>query len=287
MKDSTSKKLSIVGFLFIPMLLVIIFYIYPILRSIFVSFHSWDGISPNMTFVGLENYRNLIASPRFREALSNNLRWLVFYLLFPTTLGLGLAILTNLKAKGENFFKTIFFLPFTLTPVAVAAIWRWLYDPYQGLFQRILGNFGIGNPSTATFALMLACLWWTTGLAFLLYLSGLKNIPPELMEAAKIDGASPFKLFIHIMFPMLLPYTIVIVAISGIEAMRLFDLVYVLTGGGPGYSTEVLATQMYDVSFSRFQMGMGTTISVILFLITVLIILPYILYSNRKMEGIR
>lgn len=295
MRLATERKVTFSLFLFIPVFLFLVFFIYPVCRSIVLSLHSWDGISPSMTFVGLRNYARLLESGRFLHSLANNAKWLVFSLLVPTSLGLILALMIDQKIKGEAIFKTIFFLPYTITPVAVGAVWRWLYEPSNGLINRILILAGLehstqvwlGDPAIATYSIMFASLWWTTGFSFVLYLSGLRNIPVEVIEAARIDGTSFSKLFFYVMFPMLLPSTIVVLAMSGISAMRVFDIIYALTGGGPAYATDVLATQMYDVAFNRFEMGVGSALAVILLLLSVLIILPYVYYSSQRLEGIR
>lgn len=295
MKFSTEKRLTFVGFLVIPSLLFVVFFVYPIVKTISLSLYSWNGFSPDMTYVGLENYANLFGSPRFAQALFNNLRWLVFYIFLPPAIGLLLALMVDQKVRGEAIYKVIIFLPYTVTPVAVAAIWRWLYGPYTGFFNRTLTLLGfgqyaqpwLGKPEYATYAIMLATLWWVTGFAFIVFLSGLRGIPSELTEAARIDGATFSQLFLKVTFPMLLPYTIVVVALSGIEAMRIFDIIYAMTRGGPAYATEVLATQMFDVSFNRLQMGLGSSIAVVLLVVSALVILPYVIYNSRKLEGIQ
>lgn len=295
MKLATEKRLTFFLFLFIPVVTFAIFVIYPIFQSIVLSFHRWDGISPTLTYVGLQNYQKLFANPRFWTAIANNAKWLVFSLLVPTALGLFLALLIDQNVKGESFFQTLFFIPYTITPVAVAAVWRWLFEPRNGLLNRFLIEIGlrkhiqiwIGDPNIATYSIMLSSLWWTTGFALVLYISGLRGIPSELIEAAEIDGANFLQRFRSVLFPQLLPSTIVVLAMSGISAMRVFDLIYSLTRGGPGYATEVLATMMFDVSFNRFEMGLGSAIAVVLFLLSAVIIMPYIYHTSRSLEEIR
>lgn len=295
MRLSTERRLTFTCFLFIPVVLFVVFYIYPIIQNLTLSLHDWDGISPKMTYVGLRNYWQLFQDPRFYQSLSNNIKWLLFYLIIPTLFGLGLALLLNQKLKGKGIFRVIFFLPYTIMPVAVASVWRWLYEPNNGLLNRVLNFIGLGkftqvwlgDPNIATYSIMLAALWWTTGFVFVLYFAGLKNVPVELVEAANIDGASYWQTFNSVVFPMLLPSTIVILALNGISAMRVFDIIYTLTRGGPGYATDVLATQMYDVSFNRLQMGLGSAVAILLLLLSAMIILPYVYYTSRRLEGIQ
>ncbi len=291
MKLATERKLTFSLFLFIPVVSFAIFVIYPICQSVVLSFHKWDGISPVLTYVGFQNYQKLLENPRFWTAIANNAKWLVFSLLVPTALGLVLALLIDQKVKGESLFQTIFFI----TPVAVAAVWRWLFEPRNGLLNRFLIEIGlrkhmqiwIGDHNIATYSIMFASLWWTTGFALVLYISGLRGIPSELIEAAEIDGANFFQRFRSVIFPQLLPSTIVVLAMSGIGAMRVFDLIYSLTRGGPGYSTEVLATMMFDVSFNRFEMGLGSALAVVLLVLSAVIIMPYIYHTSRSLEEIR
>ena len=295
MKLATEKRLTFTLFLFIPVVTFAVFVIYPIFQSISLSFHRWDGISPTMAYVGLQNYQKLIANPRFWVAIVNNAKWLIFSLMVPTALGLFLALLIDQKVKGESIFQTIFFIPYAITPTAVAAVWRWLFEPRNGLLNKSLIAMGlrkhmqiwIGDPAIATYSIMMSNLWWTTGFALVLYMSGLRGIPPELIEAAEIDGGNFLQRFRRVIFPQLLPSTIVILAMSGISAMRVFDLIYSLTRGGPGYATEVLATMMFDVSFNRFEMGLGSAVAVVLFLLSAAIILPYVYHTSRSLEEIR
>jgi raffinose/stachyose/melibiose transport system permease protein len=294
MRVSSERRLTFCGFLLAPVVLFLVFYIYPVIQTVIFSLHDWDGISTDMFFIGLANYSQLFGDSRFYISLLNNIKWLFFYLAVPSALGLILALLLNQKIAAKSVFRVIFFLPYTIMPVAVAAVWRWLYEPGNGLFNRILTMAGLGkytqvwlgDPNIATYSVMLAVLWWCTGFAFVLYFSGLKNVPVELIEAAHIDGATYWQRFRTVVFPMLLPSTIVVLALNGISAMRVFDIIFALTGGGPAYATDVLATQMYDVSFSRLQMGMGSAIAVLLLLLSAVIILPYVYYASHRMEGI-
>ena len=295
MRLETERKITFGLFLIVPVLSFSVFVIYPIIQSIVLSLYRWDGISPKMTFVGLRNYERLLSNPAFWTALSNNAKWLVFSLLVPPALGLLLALLIDSRIKGERVFQAIYFLPYTITPVAVAAVWRWLYEPRNGLINQLLITVGLenftqtwlGDLNLATYAVMFASLWWTTGFSLVLYVSGLRNIPPELIEAADIDGATFLQKFRYVIFPQLLPSTIVVLAMSGVDALRIFDIIYALTRGGPGYATEVLATFMFDMSFNRFDMGMGSAVAVILLLLSAVVILPYIYHSSRQLEGIR
>ncbi|GLQ12093.1 sugar ABC transporter permease [Devosia yakushimensis] len=281
---------SFMLFLLFPTALFVLAYVYPIAYTFVTSLHEWDGLSPTWKWIGFANYAALLESPRFWNALSNNIRWLIFYLIVPTGVGLGLATLLDEKIKGENIFKVIFFIPFTMTPVAVAAIWKWMYRPGSGVFSSVGAHLGLsnqnwlGDPSIVSFSIMAASLWWTAGFAFLVYFAGLRSIPKEYIEAAQVDGAKPWTIFWQVTFPLLLPTTVIILGVSGVEAMRVFDIVQGMTQGGPFHSSEVLATFVYDTSFARFEMGKGAAIAVTLMALACAVILPYILYISGRIE---
>ncbi|MAQ83631.1 carbohydrate ABC transporter permease [Psychromarinibacter halotolerans] len=279
-------------FLLLPVALFAVFYIYPVIDTIRLSFQSWNGLSPTRTDVGLSNYQWLLGENRFYNSLMNNIRWLVFYVIGPTGLGLLLALLVNRMNRGQGFMKLVYFLPYTLPPVAVAAIWRWMYEPSAGFVNRTLEAVGlgvlaqnwIGDADTVTYSLMAAGLWWSVGFSFIVFFAGLQNLPRECLEAATIDGASPWQRFWKVTFPLLWPSTTIALGMSAVDAMRLFDLVWAMTAGGPAYSSDVLATQMYDTAFGRLQMGQASAISVAMLVVSAAVILPFVIYMARQVE---
>lgn len=279
-------------FLFVPVVFLIVFYILPVIETIRLSFQTWDGLSPRRTDVGLRNYTTLLGNPRFYNSLANNIRWLVFYVLAPTGTGLALAMLVNSLTRGQSVFKLIYFLPYTLPPVAVAAIWRWLYEPSAGLVTRLLDEAGlgflarnwIGEAATVTYALMAASLWWSVGFSFIIFFAGLRNLPQECLDAARMDGATAWQTFTKVVFPLLWPSTTIALGMSAVDAMRLFDIVWAMTGGGPAYASDVLATQMYDTAFGRLRMGEASAISVAMLVISAAVIMPFIIYMARQVE---
>lgn len=280
------------AFLALPTMLFVVFYVYPVISSVWLSLHSWDGFAPRMKFLGLSNYTVLLGQPRFLHAALNNILWVGFMLIVPTGIGLLLAAILDRGIRGEQAFRIIFFLPFTIPAVAVAAIWRWMYEPDNGLVTSAmklvgLGGFAqnwLGDPSVVNLSLMGAVAWWTTGFAFLVFFAGLRNIPAECVEAARIEGASPWQVFWKVSFPLLWPSTIIVLGMAAIDAMRLFDVVWSMTKGGPAYASEVLATQMYDLAFGRFDMGRASAVAVCLFVIAAIIIMPYIVYMSRRVQ---
>lgn len=281
-----------IAFLALPTLLFVVFYVYPVISSAFLSLHDWDGFSPRMKYIGIRNYEVLLAQPRFLHAVFNNILWVVFMLIVPTGIGLMLAAILDRGIRGEKVFRIIFFLPFTIPAVAVAAIWRWMYEPDNGLVTSAmklvgLGGFSqnwLGDPGIVNFSLMGAVAWWTTGFAFLVFFAGLRNIPTECIEAARIEGATPWQVFWKVSFPLLWPSTIIVLGMAAIDAMRLFDVVWSMTKGGPAYASEVMATQMYDLAFGRFDMGRASAVAVCLFVVAAIIIMPYIVYMSRRVQ---
>jgi multiple sugar transport system permease protein/raffinose/stachyose/melibiose transport system permease protein len=289
------RTLTYTLFLLVPVVLFLSAFVYPIIDTIILSFHEWDGISPERTFVGLENYRTLFGLERFHHALANNLRWLAFYLVVPTVAGLGLALLLDSDVRGTYLFRTIFFIPFTITTVAVASAWRWLYEPTAGMFTTVLTALGLarynqnwlGDPEIVTYSIMTAKLWAWSGFTFLIYFSGLRNLPAEYIEAARIDGASPLTILLRIKLPLLWPSTIVVLGIAGVDSMRVFDIVWSMTQGGPFESSSVLAVAMYETSFARYLMGLGAAFAVALLMLAAVVVMPYIYYLSSRVEDIR
>lgn len=288
----TSADWTHIAFLALPTLLYLVFYVYPVVSSVWLSLHDWDGFAPRMKYLGLKNYVVLLGQPRFLHAVLNNILWVGFMLLVPTGLGLMLAAILDRGIRAEQAFRIIFFLPFTIPAVAVAAIWRWMYEPDNGLVTSAMQLVGLGaysqnwlgDPAVVNLSLMGAVAWWTTGFAFLVFFAGLRNIPTECVEAARIEGATPWQVFWKVSFPLLWPSTIIVLGMAAIDAMRLFDVVWSMTKGGPAYASEVLATQMYDLAFGRFDMGRASAVAVCLFVIAAIIIMPYIVYMSRRVQ---
>jgi len=288
------KKIAALLFLSLPVLLFLIFYIVPLIFTFYLSFHDWDGLSKNITPVGFANYRAIFKSSEFLMALKNNAKWLLFYITIPPGIGLILALFTNKSRKNTGIFETLYYLPGAITPIAVAAIWKWIYDPGYGLFNTFLTRIGLenltqnwlGDPGISIYSMMLAATWIGIGVPFIIYLAGLKTIPSYLIEAAKIDGAGFPRRFYSVIWPMLSPSTVIVVAFSALGAIRIFDLVYSMSGGRPSYHNNVLAIYMFKKSFSIFKLGQGAAIAVILFLIAAVMLSPYLIYSNKKTKEI-
>jgi multiple sugar transport system permease protein len=264
-------------FLLPALLLYLVWIIGPTLYTMYLSLTDWDGIStPN--FIGFENFVRLFQRDRtFTEALSNNLRWLVVFITVPTTLGLGMALIFNTDMRGGRFYKVSIYAPLVLSLPVIGLIWAWLYNPRLGLINAFLTGVGVEDPpgwlgdrELAIWCVIAAAVWRQVGYVMVLYLAGLKNIDPSLIDAALVDGANRWNLFRHVVLPLLAPVTTIIAVISIIDSLRAFDLVSIMTRGGQ--STQVLANFMYMEAFNNYRMGYGAAIAVVLFAISLVFI---------------
>ena len=278
------------AFLLFPLLLYSMWVIGPLFYTFWMSLTDADGLS-RASFIGLDNYRRLVNDDVFRTAFWNNVRWLGAFLIVPPVCGLGLAMLLNNELPGVRWIKAGFFSPMVLSAVVIGAVWTWMYFPQAGLINstlEVLGYSGkriawIGDPDLATWAIIGAALWRQVGYVMILYLAGLKNVDTTLVDAAKTDGAGPFRVFRDIILPALSPVTVIVVVISIIDALRAFDLIQVMTAGGPANQSHVLATWMYRQAFFNYNMGYGASIAVVLMLISMGFIFVY-LYRMVKQE---
>jgi len=285
------KRINWAPFWFLsgPLLIYFIWIIAPMFYTFYLSMTSWDGISPQKEFIGLENFQNLFASlgktlpSAFEYSLLNNLRWLIIFITVPVAVGLFLAVLLNRDVRGDRFFKVGIFLPQVLSFAVVALIWSWVYNPRAGLINSLLLNLGMENPpgwladkELAIWAVIIAATWRQIGYIMILYVAGLKNIDPTLLDASEVDGANGWQTFRHVVLPLLAPITMIVVVISVIDSLRAFDLVQIMTRGGPANSSSVLANLMYIQAFNNYRMGLGAATAVVLFLISFVFIAIYL-----------
>jgi len=281
-------------FLFPSLLIYVVFVIGTMVYSLVLSFTNWDGISRTFNFIGLVNYFKLFNDAQFYNAIKNNLIWVVISLLLPMFLGLLLAVLIDRQIRGENTFKSIFYLPMTISFVVIAVIWSWVYEPNLGILNTFLRAIGLGflsrawlaNQSTALFSIIIAASWQLTGYSMVLFLAGLRNISPELIEAAKLDGANSWQSFWHVIFPMLRSVRTVVIGTILINSFRVFDLVFAMTKGGPGNASNVLAMFMYREAFLKYRMSYGSTIAVIQFVIILIIMVMYLRRAMKAEEEV-
>jgi raffinose/stachyose/melibiose transport system permease protein len=265
--------------------------VYPLIYSAWLSLFRWDGVAPTKIFVGLDNYGILLTqNDVFWIALRNNAIWLVAALLLPTSIGLGLAILLNSRFRGSHIFRSVFYFPSVLSLAVVGLIWTWIYHPDLGLLNQALTASGLqsltrnwlSDPNIALYPVIIAATWNAVGLPMLLFLAGLQTIPEELHEAAKVEGAGPVRRFLYVTFPLLRETTLIVLAITAINALKAYDIIYAMTNGGPANSTQLLSTWMYFLTYNYNQVGLGTAIAVVLFMLTLIFAIPYIRFMTRK-----
>ena len=281
-------------FLIPAMLFFAVYVIIPIFQSFYISFYEWDGlgdINETGEFVGLANYERLLTSdPKFEVSFWNNLRWLVLYLL-AIPMGLFIALFLNQTVTGIRVYKSLFFFPFVISQVVVGLVFSWFYLPREGLLNAILGTVGLGpvnilgDPTLATYGIIAAGLWPQTAYCMILYLTGLNAVDPEQVEAARLDGAKGWRMLWYVIIPQLKPATFIAFVVTIIGALRSFDLISVMTNGGPFGSTRVLSFYMFEESLSEFgfRMGYGAAIAVVLFFI-MLFFIVYFLWSMYQDE---
>ena len=286
MKQKKSRLLFMVPALAIYCFVVILSAVY----SLFLSFFKWNGLG-KMKFVGLRNYVNLFTKdPVFKTALTNNLIWIVLTLVFTMTLALFLAVLLNRKMRGRIVYRAIFYFPYMLSWVVIGIVWRWIYNPNIGFLDEILRLLNLehlsivwlSEPKIALYCVFIAALWQGVGQPMLYFMAGLQGVPQELYEAAEIDGANSLNKFFYITIPQLKETFIIVFATLTISAMKVYDVVYVMTNGGPANSTQTLASYMYNQTFNFSNLGTGSAIASIMMLIMMIIIVPYVSYTTRE-----
>jgi alpha-glucoside transport system permease protein len=270
----------------LPALIVLgLFVVYPAYYTVRLAFYNSDFLFNFTGWVGLDNFKDLLTNdPDFLDvshfppsgAIINNLRWVVFYISLCLILGLALAVLT-IRVRYESFLKSIIFIPMAISATAVAVIWLLVYspDPNIGTVNAVINGLGgnpvswLGKESTVNYAIIVAYVWASTGFAMVVLSAALKGIPTEILEAARVDGAGEWNIFRRIMLPMLsLPISIVTVWLF-INVIKVFDIIYVMTKGGPGSSSRVIAYTMYSETFVGGHPGRGAAVAVIMLILMV------------------
>jgi len=283
---------DIVGYLIVlPALTVFaIFKFWPMIWGIILSLYKWDGFT-EMNFIGIENYRYMITQDKiFPHVLKNTLFFAIGIIIGNVAISLLLALLVNRELKGSKIYRTIFFLPPIMSFVMVGLLFAWIYNPEFGLINTFLSSIGLGsfkqswlgNPKTALPALMLVDVWKWSGWHMVVYLAGLQTIPQEIIDAAKVDGATGFTEFRFIIWPLLKPYTFLNIVLIAIGAFNTFDLVYVTTRGGPGYATHVMLTYVNLVAFNYHKVGYAAALTYSIFFIVFAISITNALLGTNK-----
>ncbi len=270
-------------FLAAPLLIYIVWVIGPLFYSFYLSLTNWDGLTTPI-FIGFANYQRLFHDPILYTAFLNNIKVLAVFLIVPTAGGLGLAVLFNRPSRLVNLLKAAIYSPMVLSFIVIGLIWSWFYLPNDGVLNTLLRHVGLGflaqrwlsNAQLSIFSVTFAACWRQIGYVMLLYLAGLNTIDPTLVEAAKVDGANSRQAFFRIILPLLTPITTIIIVATIIDSLQFFDLVYIMTHGGPGFASTVLANFMVTEAFTNFRYGYGAAIAVIQFLISFVFIVIYL-----------
>jgi len=273
----------IILFLGPALVLFLLFVIYPIFRSLYFSTFDWKGLGAAVNNVGLENYKKILSDTVFLKSVKNVLIIIILSLSTQLPAAIVLANMVGRDLPGRGLFRTIFFLPYVLSEVNAAIMWMLLYnsDPERGLINGILVQLGLksvnwlADMKIVLFAVFITLTWKYFGFHLLLYLTGLQNIPKEVEEAARMDGANSFQNFFLITLPLLRSTIITSVYMSVLGSIQQFILVWVMTKGGPVNASETMATYMYRFGFVRFQFGYGSAVAIIMFIICVIFSLVY------------
>ena len=279
-------KFSAMIFILPAVLGTFIFIIIPVLFSFTLSFFEWDLLSP-MKFVGIQNYKDVFTDSTFLQVLSNTFVFAISTTIFAVIIPLVLACVLNSKIRGSNFYKTAYFLPFITPMIVIAIVWQWVFDPNIGLLNQILHLHlkWLYDTRYAMPALIAVSVWKLIGYNMIIFLSGLSTINQEVLEAAKIDGANAFQAFKNVTVPLLMPTIFFVIVITSISSFQVFDLIYIMTEGGPDNSTMVLVYSIYKYAFEYFEAGKASAIAYILFaIIFVLVLCQWKLRKNIKIS---
>ena len=280
--------------LFRELTLFLVFFAYPIIYNIVISFYDWNGISVEKVFVGFANYAKLWADPVMQKTFRNFVIIAITTTVIQSALGLMLASFFIRKIKFSGLYKILFYLPAICTSTIVGTVFSKIFETNRGYLNVILRALHLdflcqqwlATPKTALACLLFVNIWQWTGYSMLMYYTNMLNIPQDLYESATIDGAGSFKQFIYITFPLLRGTHITLIILDILGALKFFDLSYVLTDGGPAHATETFSTYIYTKSFSTFQQGQASTIVVYMFLIAMVltVIQLKIYYKKDKKE---
>ncbi|HZX00289.1 MAG TPA: sugar ABC transporter permease [Trueperaceae bacterium] len=274
----------------------VVFVLYPMVESIRLSFFEWSGfVGAEQTFVGMRNYVRLFTQDTvFWTALGNSVIWVALSLAVPMLLSLAFAVALDRKLPGRALFRTVFYVPGVLATIAVANIWRWIYNPRYGVSESLAQTLGLewlqgiqwlGDADIALYAIFGAFVWQAVGTNMVLFLAGLQSVPPELKEAAALDGAGAWQRFRNVTLPSLRPTMVVVVVLTFIGSIKVFDLIVGMTGGGPAQQTQVLALWSYQLSFANNQYGMGNAVATVLLILVIAVVVPYMLWTARREQS--
>lgn len=288
LKDSA----ALANLMYLPaLLLLMIFLIYPFAKGMFISFTNWNGYSQTYRIVGMQNYFNMLKDANVLNVIKNTFIYGVGSTVFQNIFGLMLALLVDQKIRGRNFSKVLIYLPAIISGLIMGYIWYYFFQYDGGVINDILALFGkqpvdwLANGARAVWIITGVNTFQFVGVAMIIFLAGLQNIPTQYYEAAEIDGAAPFKRFIHVTLPLLMPAITISVVDNIIGGLKLFDVIMAMTKGGPGYSSQSLSTMMYNLYFVRQNAGYAAAIgNLMFFMICIISVISLKLLRSREVE---
>ena len=273
------------------LLIYTVFMLFPFFATIYLSFTNWNGVSPERDFVGLANYARMFGDATAIKAFVNNVVWVIIGTIAPVVLGLLEALLVwTGSQRGSLFFRTLFFLPFVLPLVVVGIVWQWIYHPLFGVLNSVLDAIGLdslsrgwlADPHVALYAVLIAAIWGATGFCFLILHAALQNVDISTVEASMIDGANWFQRARNVIIPQIAPQLTMVTAVTLIGGFAVFDIVFVMTGGGPGNASEVLATYTYKTAFQQNQAGYGSALAMLITLLSLVSAIVFVRLRERS-----
>ncbi|MCZ7539595.1 MAG: sugar ABC transporter permease [Anaerolineae bacterium] len=287
--DRDRLEQIVVGYAFVlpDVLGLLIFMVGPMVMAFVISFTDWRLVGTPQ-YVGTHNYGVMLDDPRFIASLKRTFSFTLYYVPLVYTLSLGMAVLLRRRSRANGFFRTIYFMPVAMSLVVAGVIWRFMFDPGNGLINTLLGTFGlptfkwIGSVDTAMYSVIIVSVWKSAGYFMIILLAGIEDIPQDYIEAAQIDGANRWRVFRHIIMPLLRPTSFFVLVILVINGLQAFDQIYVMTRGGPAYATHTLLIYMYDKAFRQWNFGYAAAMSVTLFLIIFVLTLIQVRYFRAS-----
>lgn len=286
-REKSIRNASII-FLLPALLFLIVYIAYPIFYSFKTSFYSWNGISAGKVFIALDNWRELLMDSTFRKSFSNNIIIMILSIIIQLPIGMALATFLDFKGKKANIFKIIWFIPMLMSSVAIGYLFKYALDANSGIISGVSKLFGgpaidlLGSPKTALITISVAICWQFIPFYMVYFLAAYSSLPSDVYEAAIIDGATKGQYFWKVALPMMKPSIKSAIILSMVGSLKYFDLIYVMTGGGPGTSSELMATYMYKTAFSSQRMGYGSTIACGMFILITVISLVTMKILNRN-----
>ena len=281
-------RFAAIALLGIPLLFEVVWVMWPAIQSIGISTLRWNGTS-DATFIGGENFTNLLSDPLFMTALGNNSKWLLVFGVLSVLGGLALALVLHEQIKGWKIYRSAFFTPIAVSFVVTGFIWKWMFAP-SGVVNSGLGAMGLeqfvsnwlGDEDLVLWAVIVAAVWRQVGYIMILFLAGLKAVDVSTIEAATVDGANYWQRLRDVVLPALAPSVATVVAVTVIDSMRTFDIVWSMTQGGPFNSTQVLSTLMWREAFGNYNLGYASAIAVVILLLTLAFVILYLLRAIPK-----